>query len=147
VRKHFLVACLLSYSTQGHKPRDGIAHIEVGPYMSIINQENTPHTCPHASLVGRFLNWDSPFQTVYNLCQVDIKPPRTPVKYDMGFLIGMTLILRINFGSLNIFNCFNSAYPSLLSKGFCGLQIAKKCDVFSFDHYTFSVFLLSNCCR
>lgn len=36
---------LLSYITQDHLLRDGPAHCELGPSISIINQESVPQTC------------------------------------------------------------------------------------------------------
>lgn len=41
---------LLSYIAQNHLPRAGTAHLGLGPLTSVINQENTPQTCPWAKL-------------------------------------------------------------------------------------------------
>ena len=36
---------LLSYSARDHQSRNGTAHSELGPPISIINQENAPQAC------------------------------------------------------------------------------------------------------
>lgn len=64
---------LSSYSTPDHPPRGDITHSELGPLISIINQEN-PSWLAHRSVWwGHFLNRSSLFQNDSSLCQTDIK--------------------------------------------------------------------------
>lgn len=51
---------LLSYSTQWHHHRGGTAYSEVGPHISIINEENAPQACLWVNLVAAFSEWKFP---------------------------------------------------------------------------------------
>ena len=53
---------LLSY-TQDHLLRSGTTHSELGPPISIINQENVPQTCLQTSLTETFSQWRFPLLT------------------------------------------------------------------------------------
>lgn len=43
-----------AFYTQGHLPRSGTAHRELGPPTSITNLENALQTCPQANLMEAF---------------------------------------------------------------------------------------------
>lgn len=45
------VPSYVSYTTQVHPPRGGTTHRGLGPSLSIVNQENTPKTCPEDDLM------------------------------------------------------------------------------------------------
>lgn len=49
---------------QDHLPRDGTTHSKLGPFTSIINQENVLQTCQQANLMEVFLYWLSLFPSM-----------------------------------------------------------------------------------
>ena len=46
--------CFLASSLWDHLPRNGTAHSELGPFVSLINKDNTLQACLQASLKGVF---------------------------------------------------------------------------------------------
>lgn len=64
---------MLSYTIQDHLARDGTSHSDLGPPMSITNQENTLST---EQVYGEeiFSQLIFPIPRCLGLCQVDKKP-------------------------------------------------------------------------
>jgi hypothetical protein len=58
---------LLSHRTQ---PRGDTTYSELGPFTSVIKQENVQQVCPQW---GYFLSYNPLFQNNSSLCQIDIK--------------------------------------------------------------------------
>jgi hypothetical protein len=76
------MACTACLFIQARTTRDWGYHGQhrLGPPTSIFNQRNVPQLSHRPPCRRHLLNWDSLFPDDVRLCQIDIKPAKTPGK-------------------------------------------------------------------